>query len=51
VVNLHLEPTPVQLALDEDAPARHVRIEVLEVERHVAARVRITLPDAEGVGS
>lgn len=44
-IDLELQPNAAQLTLDEDAPARHVRIEVLAVERHVPARVRITLPD------
>ncbi len=47
VIELHLEPTPAQLALDGDAPARRVHIEVLEVQRHVPARVRITCPTTE----
>lgn len=47
VVNLTLEPNAAQLALDEDAEAQHVEIEVLAVERHVPARVRVTLPEGE----
>ncbi|HJE52428.1 MAG TPA: hemolysin family protein [Tessaracoccus flavescens] len=43
VVDLVLEPNAAQLALDEDAPSRLVRIEVLALERHVPARVRISL--------
>ena len=49
-IDLELQPTAAQLTLDEDAAARHVRIEVLAVERHVPARVRITLPEAPGDG-
>ncbi len=40
-VELHLAPTPAQLALDPDAPERVVTFEVLEVTRHVPSRVRI----------
>lgn len=47
-VELELEPNAAQLALYEDAPARRVRIEVLSVERHVPARVRITLTEEGG---
>lgn len=47
VVDLELEPTPAARALDDDAPARLVRIEVLAIERHVPARVRVTLPEED----
>ncbi|MBB1482671.1 HlyC/CorC family transporter [Tessaracoccus sp. MC1865] len=45
VVNLVLEPTAAQRAIDSHSPAHLVRIEVLAVERHVASRVRISLPE------
>ena len=45
VVDLVLEPTAAQRAIDAHTPSRLVRIEVLAVERHVPARVRITLPE------
>lgn len=47
-VDLHLAPSPAQLALDPDTPPRQVRIEVLEVARHVPARVLVTLPGEPG---
>ena len=47
VIDLTLEPNVAQLALDEDTPAQHVQIEVLAVERHVPARVRVSLPEGE----
>lgn len=47
VVDLTLEPTAAQRAIDPHSPAQLVRIEVLAVERHVPARVRITLPEFE----
>ncbi|MFD0866117.1 transporter associated domain-containing protein [Tessaracoccus lubricantis] len=47
VVDLVLEPTAAQRTIDPSTPARHVRIEVLAVERHVASRVRITLPGTQ----
>ena len=46
VVDLELSPDAAQLALDEDAAPRRVRIEVLAIERHVPSRVRITLADS-----
>ena len=46
-VTLDLEPTAAQLTLDPDAKARRVLIEVLAVERHVPARVRVSLPDGD----
>jgi len=45
VVDLELEPTPAARTLDPDAAPRLVRIEVLAVERHVPARVRVSLPE------
>ncbi|WP_300081357.1 hemolysin family protein [Propioniciclava sp.] len=48
VVELHLHPTPAQLALDPETPERLVRIAVLEVARHVPAHVLITLPGVSG---
>ncbi|MDO5677244.1 MAG: hemolysin family protein [Propionibacteriaceae bacterium] len=47
VVDLTLEPTAAQRAIDAHTPAQLVRFEVLAVERHVPARVRITLPEFE----
>lgn len=47
VVDLVLEPTAAQRAIDPHTPAQLVRLEVLAVERHVPARVRITLPEFE----
>lgn len=47
VVDLSLEPNAAQLAIDDDARPRVVRFEVLAVERHVPARVRISLHDAD----
>ena len=47
VIDLTLEPNVAQLALDEETPAQHVQIEVLAVERHVPARVRVSLPEGE----
>lgn len=46
-VTLDLEPTAAQLALDGDARARRVLIEVLATERHVPSRVRVSLPDGD----
>ena len=34
-------------AIDPETPSQRVRVEVLAVERHVPARVRITLPEFE----
>lgn len=47
VIDLTLEPNAAQLALDEDAEARHVQIEVLAIERHVPSRVRVVLTEGE----
>lgn len=47
-VDVLIEPDAAALALDEDAPARLVRIEVLEIGRHVPGRVRLTLPEPPG---
>jgi CBS domain containing-hemolysin-like protein len=47
VIDLTLEPNVAQLALDDDAPSRHVEIEVLAVERHVPSRVRVSLPEGD----
>lgn len=44
-VDVLIEPDAAALALDEDVPARLVRIEVLEIGRHVPGRVRLTLPE------
>jgi CBS domain containing-hemolysin-like protein len=46
-VTLDLEPTAAQAALDPDARGRRVLIEVLAVERHVPARVRVSLADGD----
>ncbi len=45
VVELVLEPTAAQLALDPEAIPQRVSIEVLAIERHVPARVRVKLPE------
>lgn len=41
LVDLHLAPTPAQLALDPDTPERVVSFEVLELMRHVPSLVRV----------
>lgn len=43
VVEVALPADPADLALPEPPPARALRVEVLEVERHVPAQVRVTL--------
>lgn len=56
VVEVPLAPDPAHLADAEEPPAEVLRIEVLDVERHVPARVRLTIeeapepPDASGPG-
>ncbi|RBY89799.1 hemolysin family protein [Blastococcus sp. TF02A-26] len=45
-IEVELPPDPGLLAGGDDAP-RHLRVEVLAVERHVPARVRLTLPEVE----
>lgn len=50
LIDLKLDPTPAQLTLDENATPKHVRIQVLEIDRHVPSRVRVAVteehPDA-----
>lgn len=43
VVEVALPDDPADLALPEPPPARALRVEVLEVERHVPAQVRVTI--------
>ena len=49
VVHVALPPDPARLLDDEEPPAQALRIEVLDVERHVPARVRLTVEDVEAV--
>jgi CBS domain containing-hemolysin-like protein len=44
-LEIELPPDPAQLAHDDEPTPRVLRIEVLEVDRHVPSRVRLTLPD------
>jgi CBS domain containing-hemolysin-like protein len=44
-LEIELPPDPAQLAHDDEPTPRILRIEVLEVDRHVPSRVRLTLPD------
>ncbi|SEM11210.1 Hemolysin, contains CBS domains [Blastococcus sp. DSM 46786] len=47
-LTIELPPDPADLVhADEPAP-RHLHVEVLDVERHVPARVRLELPDRAG---
>ena len=43
VVDVAVAPDPVELAHDEDAPGRTLRVEVLEVEHHVPSHLRLEL--------
>jgi CBS domain containing-hemolysin-like protein len=43
-LEIELPPDPAQLAHDDERTPRVLRIEVLEVDRHVPSRVRLTLP-------
>ena len=43
VVDVELAPDPVELAHDDHPPRRVLRVEVLEVERHVPAHLRLEL--------
>ncbi|SFK54500.1 hemolysin family protein [Cellulomonas sp. KH9] len=45
VVEVPLAPDPAHLVDDEEPPAQVLRIEVLDVERHVPARVRLSVED------
>ena len=45
-VTVDLPPDPADLALTDPPPGRQLHIEVLEVERHVPALVRVTVTDA-----
>lgn len=45
VIDVVLDPNPADLIHEEEPQPRQVRIEVLEVERHVPSLVRLTLPD------
>ncbi|MDP3968802.1 MAG: hemolysin family protein [Nocardioides sp.] len=49
VVDVTLPPDPVELAHDEDAPERTLRVTVLEVGRHVPTLVRVELLGPEDV--
>ena len=49
VVEVPLPPDPARLVEEEDPPAQVLRVEVLDVERHVPARVRLTVEDVEAV--
>jgi CBS domain containing-hemolysin-like protein len=44
-LEMELPPDPGQLAHDDEPAPRFLRIEVLEVDRHVPSRVRLVLPD------
>jgi CBS domain containing-hemolysin-like protein len=44
-LEVELPPDPGRLAHDDVPTPRFLRIEVLEVDRHVPARVRLVLPD------
>jgi CBS domain containing-hemolysin-like protein len=44
-LQIELPPDPGQLAHDDRPAPRILRIEVLEVDRHVPSRVRLVLPD------
>jgi CBS domain containing-hemolysin-like protein len=44
-LEVELPPDPGQLAHDDQPSPRVLRIEVLEVDRHVPSRVRLVLPD------
>nr|BFF21131.1 hemolysin family protein [Promicromonospora thailandica] len=47
VVDVVLPPDPADLVAAEPHPAEALRIEVLEVERHVPSRVRVTVVEEE----
>ena len=47
VIDVPLPPDPALLAELEEPPAERLRIEVLDVERHVPARVRLTIEQVE----
>ncbi|MCU0262238.1 MAG: hemolysin family protein [Candidatus Nanopelagicales bacterium] len=47
-VDLHVRPTAAELALDPEAAGTDLRLEVLEVTRHVPSKVRITVVDRAG---
>jgi CBS domain containing-hemolysin-like protein len=44
-LEIELPPDPAALAHDDEPAPRFLRIEVLSVDRHVPARVRLVLPD------
>ena len=48
-VDVRLPDDPAELAHDDDPPERTLRVEVLEVERHVPSQLRLTLIAPEGV--
>lgn len=50
-IEVRVEPTSAELALDPDAPGRLVRMAVLEVARHVPAHVLVTVPGAADAGA
>ena len=43
MVDVDVAPDLVELAHDEDAPGRTLRVEVLEVEHHVPSHLRLEL--------
>ncbi|MGY1741112.1 MULTISPECIES: hemolysin family protein [unclassified Blastococcus] len=45
-LTIALPPDPADLVHADDPAARHLRVEVLDVDRHVPSRVRLELPDA-----
>jgi CBS domain containing-hemolysin-like protein len=45
-LEIELPPDPANLAHDDEPTPRVLRIEVLEVDRHVPSRVRLELPEA-----
>ena len=47
VIDVPLPPDPALLAELEEPPAERLRIEVLDVERHVPSRVRLTIEQVE----
>lgn len=47
VIDVPLAPDPALLAEVEEPPAERLRIEVLDVERHVPSRVRLTIEQVD----
>ena len=48
VLEIELPPDPSDLVHDDEPTPRFLQIEVLTVDRHVPARVRVVLPDIAG---